>query len=193
MKYDKHFDCNIIVKNTSCIIPSEQRIEFEEALKRYEIGLLFHEERYLQALFSTVCFYINAHLTELFICGLLAPAAYDVFKSTIFAISKRIMSFLKNHKNKEENPGIQLKIGKAEIIVPIPNNLSDEQFSIYMDSVRELSKSFIDSEPKIRETFSCFIMEYNDETSYLSIKTINQYGMERIAEQRKANNQNTNQ
>ncbi|HCX79664.1 MAG TPA: hypothetical protein DG577_09650 [Firmicutes bacterium] len=188
MFFDEKFESGISARNVSHFLPPEERKALEEELNRHGIGLVFFEQRSAQAsIFKTIVVYLNEHLTELFITGLLAPAAYDAIKTTLLCLTKHIAIFFRKHGKKEETyPNMRITIGKAEVIAPIPSNLNEKQFSAYLtilqSTLKELSNNVV---PKIKK-YECFIVEYNDATTKLSMKTVTKYGMERVAKQRNA-------
>ena len=189
MHYDNKFESNISVVNVSYFIPLESRKELEQALSSHEIGLLFYEQRQnsIQAsLFQTIIVYVNEHLTELLIYGILAPTAYDTLKKAIHFVAKSISGFIRKRDKDETDPSMKFKIGNAEVIAPIPSNLSDEQFSSYMDTLKNTLKRLSDNEARKVERYDRFIVEYDRKTENLYIKTVSQYGSERAAEQRRA-------
>ena len=187
MRNDNRFESNIAVVNFSYFIPSVIRKELEEALNTHEIKLLFYDGKQnsiQMSLFQTVIIYINGHLTELFICGFLAPAAYDTLKKVILFVAKSISGFIRKLGKDETFPSMKMKVGNAEIIIPIPSNLSDEQFSTYMSTLQNTLKTFSDNEARKVGRYDIFIVEYKDKAEKMSIKSISQYGAERAAEQR---------
>ncbi len=186
---DDEFESRLIAVNASFLMPPEEQKHLEKELNAHEIGLLFDEQRGVQAsIFDTIVIYVNTHLTELLVCGLLLPAAYDLVKKVILCIGKYTASHFKKRSRKpDEYPSMRMNIGKAEIIAPIPSDLSNEQFSVYMDTLQYALKTLADNEiPKI-ESYECFIVEYDNENTQLNVKTYHQYGMEQVVEQRKGN------
>ena len=81
---------------------------------------------------------------------------------------------------------MKMRIGNAEVVAPIPSNLSDEQFSIYMNTLQSTLKTFSENEARRVERYNCFIVEYDRNTESIHVTSISQYGRERTAEQRKA-------
>jgi hypothetical protein len=124
-------------------------------------------------------------LTELFVCSLLAPAAYDIIKTIISRIAKCVTGFFRIRDTKEAKyPHMKMKIGNAKIIAPIPCDLSDKQFSNYMNTLQGTLKTLSDNEvPKI-EKYDCFIVEYS-EYKIDRQNSNSQYGLECAAEQRR--------
>lgn len=187
------FESEISAVNVSYFMPNEKREELKKALSNHEINMLFREQRHdsVQAsLFQTIVLYINEHLTELFICGLLAPAAYDIVKTTILYIAKSISKLIQKPGKDETYPSMKLNIGNAEIIAPIPTNLNEEQFTSYMDTLKSSLKTLSDNEVRKTERYNMFIVEYSNETEKICVKTVSQYGMERAKEQQKSKEEN---
>jgi hypothetical protein len=175
----------IIVKNMSFVINCDERDKIASELNEYNIGIEFIETRGIEnSIFDTFSIYINVHLTELIITGLLAPAAYDVIKNSVILIVKSICRFAFRRKKDEPEVCIKFKTDKAEIIAPVPENLNDTQFACYMDmlgnSIRELSQSQIYNIKR----FDYYIIEFDNETNGTVIKTSTEYGMERVRKQK---------
>jgi len=189
MWHDEKYKSGITAENLSSGLSSNEMEEMERELNSYDIGLAFVETRAIRAsAFESLFIFINEHLTELIITGLLAPTAYDIIKSTVLLITRKSKGFImKSNRNepKECSKSLRLRVGEAEIIAPIPGGLSDDQFSKYMDMLRDSLAPFATTQaPKI-ERYEIFLAEYSDECSSIHIKTIIEYGNERIAEQRK--------
>lgn len=189
MWFDEKYSNSIAFRNVAYFISPDDRIELEEKLKKHGIGVSFFETRGIQAsAYDFIFLYINQNLTELIIAGLLAPAAYDVIKTSILLIYKRIKNLshaTRSVRSKEITPSIQLKAGNAEIIAPIPQNLSDEQFGMYMDMLRQTMSDVNETKFQGLPKHQSFIAEYSIEEKRIMVKTITEYGYEQIIAQRK--------
>lgn len=185
MFFDEKYENNIMLENISFLFSSEERDSIEKAFDEQEIGILFFEKRGIQnSIFDTAMIYINSNLTDLIIAGLLAPAAYDLLKNTILFVGRKISAFV--HRAKKDEPVISLKMksGDAEIIAPIPTNLSNEQFQIYMDM---LQKALLEAnEPKLKKVtkYECFVAECDEKMEKVIVKTMLEYGHEQVQKQR---------
>lgn len=183
--FNSTYEDYIMVKNMSFVIGCEERNIITSKLNENNIGIEFIETRGIEnSIFDAFSIYINAHLTELIITGLLAPAAYDAIKNSVILIVKSICRFTFRRKKDEPEVCIKFKTDKAEIIAPVPENLNDTQFASYMDmlgnSIKELSQSQIYNVKR----FDYYIIEFDNETNGTIIKTSTEYGMERIRKQK---------
>jgi len=166
----------------------EKRNELENLLKEHQIELVFIEKRSgpIASVFQAIPILINEHLTELIIAGLLFPAAYDAIKFTILRLVKGIRQgfFLASSgKTVDASAKLKMNVGNAEILAPIPSDLTDEQFAKYMDMLpKALAELKCNQIPNV-ERYECFIIEYDDEK--LRTITMTQYARERWEEQQK--------
>jgi len=178
----------IWVENFPFFMIDENRNELENLLKEHHIELIFIEKRSgaIASIFQAIPIFINEHLIELIIAGLLFPATYDAIKFTILRLVKGIRQgfFLASSGEKiDSSAKLKMNVGSAEILAPIPSDLTDEQFAKYMDmlpkALAELKRNQI---PKI-EMYECFIIEYRPDNEELRTITMKQYASERHKEQ----------
>lgn len=110
--------------------------------------------------------------------GLLAPATYDAIKTAIFAVMRKIKSWFSKPKKDDALVCLKFKTSNTEIIAPIPDYLTDEQFKIYMDTLRETLEH--DTKPKLEKVtrFEYFIVEDNCDRTRIVTKTVAEYGYE---------------
>lgn len=181
MWFDENYVNGMAVKNFSRGFSNDEETKLHTLLNEQGIGLTFFEVRSIEnSFFQNFCIYINEHLTELFITGIIAPAAYDAIKIVICLIVNRISACLHKTDKNEPLSSLRLKIGKADVIAPIPNNLNDNQFSMYMNM---LQKALAEAnEPKLKKItkYECFIAECSEDFEQIVVKTINEYGHEQI-------------
>lgn len=179
MWFDEEYESGMTLENLSMLFSQEERSQIKEKLHEQNIGVLFFEKRGVQAsFFDAAAIYINAHLTELILTGLLAPAAYDVIKATVSAVIGKIKSWVSSVKKDRPVVCLRFTTAKSEIIAPIPDYLTDEQFKIYMDMLRETLEN--DTKPKLEKVtrFDYFIVEENSEKTHIVTKTVAEYGYE---------------
>lgn len=184
MYFDEKYENNIMLENISMLFSNEERDSIVQAFDEQEIGVLFFEKRDIQnTVFDTVMIYINSNLTDLIIAGLLAPTAYDLLKKMILFVGRKISAFVFRTKKDEPAISLKMKSGDAEIIAPIPTNLSDEQFEMYFNMLQKsLSEA---SEPKLKKVtkYECFIAECDEKMEKVVVKTIHEYGYEQVQKQ----------
>lgn len=186
MWHNNKYESGIVAENLSFGLSSAEIEEIERKLNEHEIGLLFIEKRGVQSsIFNTLYIYINAHLTELIVASLLAPAAYDAIKYTISFLIEKVKCFFRKADESKPIVSLKLNIGKAEIIAPIPSNLNDEQFSYYMDMLQNSLVEIASIQNSNEKKYEYFVVEYSDDQKSLKIKTVTEYGAERAAEQRR--------
>lgn len=189
MLFDSAYEDYIVVKNISFVISSEERSIITSRLNENNIGIEFIETRGIEnSIFDAFSIYINAHLTELIISGLLAPAAYDAIKKAIYFIVKGMGRFAFRRKKEEPEVCIKFKNEKAEIIAPIPEYLNDIQFASYMDMLSNSIKELGQSQIYNMKDFDYYIIEFDNVKNKIVIKTITEYGMERARRQRETAN-----
>jgi len=185
MYFDEEYENNIMLENVSMLFSNEERDSIVQAFDEQEIGVLFFGKRGMQSsIFDTAMIYINSNLTDLIIAGLLAPAAYDLLKNTILFVGRKISAFV--HRAKKDAPVISLKMksGDAEIIAPIPTNLSNEQFQMYMEMLQKaLSEA---NEPKLKKItkYECFVAECDENMGKVIVKTMLEYRHEQVQKQK---------
>ena len=177
---ENEFENVIAIENISKFIPNDEQKEIEDMLRSINIGIIFHErENELRAsIFDNIPIYINEHLVELIVTGLIAPTAYAIMVQVISRLAKSIKKlfvFKIKGEKKECNASIKLKLGKADLEAIIPNNLNDEQFTQFMNILKNAIRDLINKQiPKLRE-YEHFIAEYIDETNSIKITTMKQY------------------
>lgn len=187
--FDDTYEDYIMVKNIFFVISSEERNTIASKLNENNIGIEFIETRGIEnSIFDAFSIYINAHLTELIISGLLAPAAYDAIKKTIYFIVKGIGRFAFRSKKDGPEVCVKFKNERAEIIAPIPEYLNDIQFANYMDMLSKSIKELGQSQVYNIKEFDYYIIEFDNAKNKTVIKTITEYGMERARRQRETAN-----
>ena len=177
---ENEFENVIIVKNISKCLSNDEQKEIEDMLRSNNIKIIFHEREHepIASIFYNIPIYINEHLVELIVTGLIAPTVYaimvQVFSRLVKCI-KKLFIITGKGVEKECNASIKIKLGKADLEAIIPNNLNDEQFTQYMNmlpkTIRDLIKTQI---PKVKE-YEHFIVEYIVETNSIKVTTITQY------------------
>lgn len=184
---DEKCDNKIVLRNVYHLITAEEREKLEEDFANQKIGIDFYETRGMQmSVFDCIYLYLNQNLSELLITGLLAPAAYDLIKSSALFLIKRVKKLLHKVSAKrisEVKPSIQLKCGNAEITAVIPDNLSDEQFYAYMDLLKQTLSEVNEHKFQPLLKYQSFIAEYDANSNYIKVSTITEYGYEQIAKQ----------
>lgn len=100
----------------------------------------------IRASFLDIGIFINEHLTEAIAMGLLAPAAYDVLKSSILAATKAIyhrVRIYQSQKTRKADPYIRLQTKDKEINILVPDDLSTDELSKYIDDAITLAANII--------------------------------------------------
>lgn len=184
---------NIIVfRNVEQFITSEERQQLKAQLSKENLEINFFENHRLQAsIFDGIFLYINQNLTELIATGLLTPMIYDLIKSSVLFVFKRICkSFhvVTAEGSQKVKPSIQLECGNAGIIAIIPDNLSNDQFCAYMDLLKQTLSDFNESKFKHLLKHQSFIAEYNADSDCIKVETITEYGCEQMAKQNEREN-----
>lgn len=187
MKSNEKTNNIIVFQNVKQFITSEERQQLKAGLSRENLEINFFENHTPQAsVFDGIFLYINQNLTQLIVTGLLAPMTYDLIKSSVLFVFKRICKSFHVVTAKglqKVKPSIQLKCGNAEIIAIIPDDLSNDQFCAYMDLLKQTLSDFSESKFKHLLKYQLFIAEYNADSNCIKIKTITEYGCEQMAKQ----------
>ncbi|HZK55217.1 MAG TPA: hypothetical protein VFC84_13605 [Desulfosporosinus sp.] len=172
------YDAELVLENGALFLSPEDRRSIEDILSKVDIGFGCIELRNgpKASLFHGIAVFINENLTSLFVGRLLMPGAYDAIK---FAF-KKIVDGIKNGSarivsaNKISMPECILKFvtKKGHLEVPIPNNLTDEQFEKYMDllkvAIQTLNEDIINQ--------GHLIAEFEMKSEKVIIKTVLEYG-----------------
>jgi hypothetical protein len=185
MQYDA-----IILENGPMYLTQTELNNLKRTLKESNITLQTFSNDTPKDALNDISVYICAHITELFIAGLLIPAAYDILKSSlkfiIFRIKEKV-KIIQAGKVREAQPCIQFQICNGEIIALIPKNLSENQFDKYMDELLQAVRSV---KTDSRKKYVSFIIKQNEVTLEIEAKTMQQYAQEQYAKQefRRSNN-----
>ncbi len=165
-------------------LSDDKIIDIQNELNKYCISFGKQQFGVQMSMFSDVIIYINTHLVELLIAGIL-PAAYDLIKNTIYHIVQKAHHFYTKMGRNDPCKNIKIKIGNIDIIAPIPTNLNNEQFELYFDKMIKLVKVIKENEEEKQNTWNCFIIEYEEGYAKLKYKTVLQYASECSARQSK--------
>lgn len=113
--------------------------------------------------------------------GLLAPAAYDILKSSIRAATKAIYHRIRIHqsqKTRKADPYIRLQTEDKEINILVPDDLPTDELSKYIDDAITLAANIIStSNDKSKHLF----IEKDSSDGNTRAKTLNQYVAEKKA------------
>lgn len=137
-------------------------------------------QRY-KASFLDIGIFLNDHLTEAIVMGLLIPTTYDIVKSSILAGIKAIrkkMKICQADKIRDADPYIKLQAETYEINILIPNDLSDDELAAYLDEAFALAKGHV-ANPEKR--YEHFFIERDELDGKVRMKTMLEYGSERAA------------
>jgi hypothetical protein len=177
---ENEFENIIMVENISKCISNDEQKEIEDMLRSNNIGIIFHERENepIASIFSNIPIYINEHLVELIVTGLIAPTTYAIIVQVFSRLAKyikRLLIVTGKGVKKECNASIKIKLGKADLEAIIPNNLNDEQFKQYMNMLPNIIRDLIKTQiPKVKE-FEHYIAEYIVETNSIKVTTIIEY------------------
>jgi len=181
-------DKTITAMNLGLSMTDEERRELEIALEKHEIKMIFLERRHgaIASIFTSLPIFLSEELVISIMHGVIGAAAYDTIK---FAISK-LMGCVKNfsfltgdEKQIEATVSLDFKIGNAEIKAPIPENLSDEQFSAYMDMLSKTIEGMKDTQIPHLTMYESFVIDYTKEGESLRVLTMVQYAREQHKKQ----------
>ncbi|KTE90018.1 hypothetical protein AT727_08810 [Desulfitobacterium hafniense] len=176
----------ILLENGANYLTEDEFFELREKSKEQGMDLLATKNDGPKASFNDISIFISKNTTELIIAGLMMPVVYDTLKTVIsFAIKKikEKVKIVQSGKIRAAKPCIKFQMLNCEIIAPIPLDLSDEQFSIYFDSINEAVKT-IQCNPATR--YEHFIIERKEGEFKVEIKTIIQYAQEQWKKQQKS-------
>lgn len=113
-------------------------------------------------------------MINLLISGVMIPAAYDALKGALHYMVVKISSRKSIVDETESGVVFRLRINHSDIFAPIPSNLSDKQFSEYMDMIKN-SVTTISKEEKTKTDYEQIYFVYNDETERIDVKTGKDY------------------
>lgn len=119
------------------------------------------------------------------IAGLFMPAIYDIIKSSLKIIIFKIkgkVKIIQSGKIREAVPCLRFKTKNGEFSAPIPSNLSEAQFERYMDEIKEAIQSI---QPNPQTKYQSFVIERNEKTLKVEVKTMLQYANEKCQKQKK--------
>lgn len=173
------------LENASIYLSDNELMELDKNLLQYDIHLIPFENHGAKASLNDINVFISENITELMIAGLLMPAIYDTIKSTMKIIIYKIkekVRILKSGNIREAVPCLRFKTKNGEISAPIPSNLSEDQFERYMDEIKIAIES-IHTNPQIK--YESFVVEQNEKSLKVEIKTMLQYTQEQCQMQKK--------
>lgn len=139
----------ILLENGESYLSNDDVKYIESLLQASNINLVLLNSGSVKQSFTDLIVYISNNLTELLISGLLLPIAYDALKRVFKFILKRIKENAKiitTNGIRDVQPSIIFKHKNTEIIAPLPNNLSDEQFDKYCDSIMNTLCKIVDGQ-----------------------------------------------
>lgn len=179
------YGAEIVLENGTFFLSPEDRQSVEYVLSKVDIGFVCIELRSepQASFFQGIAVFINENLTSLIVGSFLMPGVYDAMK---FAF-KKIVNSIKNgpvrivSTTKISMPKCILKFvtKKGHIEVPIPNNLSDEQFEKYMNLLKIAIESLTEDTISKGE----LIAEFEPELEKIHIKTVLEYGRGQLEKQ----------
>lgn len=115
-------------------------------------------------------------MTELIVTGYLAPALYDIIKSSFLAAIRAIrrnVQILQSGKTRNAEPYIRFAKDDTEINILISDEISDEDLVSYLEDALALLK-----DGETRKDATCFI-EKSATHDTPRVKTIQQYVKDR--------------
>lgn len=181
----------IFVEEFHFVIPQDEQNEIKKLLSTHKINVVFSEKKKepTASLFNAISIYINEHLIELIVAGIILPSAYNAIKFFILRLLKHLKKITVINsagEQKEASMNFKFKIEETEIIAPIPKGLNDEQFSIYMDMLQETMLKINETEKSHTKTYDLLIIELNNKDMLLTTKTMVQYMKEKREQQSKS-------
>ena len=179
----------MFVEELYFVIPPDEQDEIKKMLNIHKINLVFFEKRKepVASLFDAISIYLNEHLVSLIVAGIM-PVVYDAIKSSVLCLLKHIKKLVVvsgSGKHKEASLKFNFRIGNIEINAPIPKELSDDQFSIYMEMLRTTIMELGTSKKPNEKAYDCLVIELNNDNMTLNVKTIVQHIREKREEQSK--------
>lgn len=171
MSFNEQYKNRLLIDNGSLFFSNNERDAITELFNEQEIDIIFGNRNICNSIFNTIVIYFNHYLTNSIIEGIILPAAYDLLKNTILTIGSKISSSKIVSKKDEPVISLKMKLDDAELIAPIPNNLSDEQLQIYMNMLERAILKL----PKERNKYESFFAESNKELDKVEIKTMLEY------------------
>ncbi|MBN7773553.1 hypothetical protein [Clostridium aminobutyricum] len=166
-------------------LSQDELTNIQSELNKYDITLIATDDHAPQASFNDICIFISQNTTELIVSGLMMPVAYDVLVKSIKFVIQKIkekVKILQGGQVREAQPSIHFKTENSELIAPIPQNLTDEQFNKYFESINEAIKTIHHNSEK---KYEYFIIEQQNDGLRVEVKTIIQYAQDKIEHQKK--------
>lgn len=176
---------SVCLENGANYLADTELIEIRSRLKEQGIELHVTNNTYPKASLNDISIFISQNVTELIITGLIMPMAYDIIKNTIKFVVKKIkenVKIMQSGEIREAEPSICYKTQNGEIIAPIPKGLTDYQFDVYLDLIRDGIQT-IKYNPS--EKYEYFIIEPRDTYENIEVKTILQYAQEQSKKTKK--------
>ncbi len=176
----------VLLENSMQYFSDEEFESLQKKLSQNNVYLMSFENRHPKGSLGDIGIFISKHATELIITGVIMPAVYEVIKASLKLIVYRIKERVKisqSGKIREIVPCLIFITQYGEVRAPIPINLPKEQFERYMDEVKNAIESI---KPNPRIKYEYYIIEQNENTLQVEVKTILQYGQEQIKKQKKA-------
>jgi len=138
-------------------LTSEDLDEIKTILESEEIELLIHCQEPqnidgIDDMFPNILLFMNQDILQAFILGLATNGLYDVIKKTILSVHTKLSSKkinrIQNRKIEQVTPKVNLRIGKANMILPM--NLPKDRFEYCIDkffeSVKEENMEYFTTE-----------------------------------------------
>lgn len=175
----------ILLENGANYLTEKEFSELHEKFKEQGMDLLATKSNGPKASLNDINIFISQNTTELIIAGLMMPMVYDTLKAVISLVIRKIkekVKILQSGLIRAAQPCIKFQMSNCEIIAPIPSDLTDEQFSIYFDSINEAIKTI---QCNRATRYEYFIIERKKGEFKVEVKTMIQHAQGQWKKQQK--------
>jgi len=180
---------SIYVENLHLSLTNEELNEIINLLKQNDIEINFRENHEPKAsLFTALSIFFNEPITKQIILNLISSGAFEAIKYSLFQLYKNINKFKYIQLGNKPEPqtfNIKYKINNIKLNIPVPSNLSDKQFSLYMDMTHKTLIELGKSDILQSSVYNEYIIESEEGQEELKVKTIIEYAREQHQKQKK--------
>jgi len=184
---------SIYVENLHLSLSDDELDDIICLLKQNNVEINFIEDHEPKASFLTALnIFFNEPITKQIILNLLSSGAFEAIKYSLFQLYKNINKFKiiqLGNKPKSQSLNIKFKANNIKLNFPIPSNLNNEQFSLYMDMINKTIIELGKSDILKSSVYNEYIIEGEEGQEKLKVKTMIEYARE---QQQKQKNKNMN-
>ncbi|MDR2922285.1 MAG: hypothetical protein LBU85_02945 [Treponema sp.] len=181
----------INVVNLHLHLTDEKLNEIINVLEKHDIEIKFRENYEPQAsLFDSIIIFFNEPLTKQILLNLLSAGVFEAIKIYLLPLYKNLTKFKTINSagvQKQSSLNIRLKTSNSALNVPIPSNLSDNQFYAYLDMVHKTLINLGRNDILNFKEYNEYVIEGEEgEEKTLKTKTMVEYALEQRTKKKKS-------